>query len=84
WKNIFSRTTINTYIRENFSEEQRKATSKLQTKSRANLLNEYKYVDKLCLEENRDVFDLYRIESKIEKLLNKKVWLKSGGYLIIE
>ena len=42
------------------------------------------YVDKLCLEENRDVFDLYRIESKIEKLLNKKVWLKSGGYLIIE
>ncbi len=30
------------------------------------------YVDKLCLEENRDVFDLYRIESKIEKLLNKK------------
>lgn len=42
------------------------------------------YVDKLCLEENRDVFDLYRIESQIEKLLNKKVWLKSGGYLIIE
>ncbi|MCC0659830.1 Rne/Rng family ribonuclease [Clostridioides sp. ZZV14-6154] len=42
------------------------------------------YIDKLCLEENKDVFDLYRIESQIEKLLNEKVWLKSGGYLIIE
>ncbi|MCC0640562.1 MULTISPECIES: Rne/Rng family ribonuclease [unclassified Clostridioides] len=42
------------------------------------------YIDKLYLEENKDVFDLYRIESQIEKLLNEKVWLKSGGYLIIE
>lgn len=42
------------------------------------------YVTKLVLEENKDIFDLYRVESQIEKCINKKVWLKSGGYLIIE
>ncbi len=59
----FSRTTINTYIRENFSEEQRKATSKLQTKSRANLLNEYKL----------SLFDNYG--DKIEKIIFDLVFL---------
>jgi len=42
------------------------------------------YVEKLVLEENKDVFDLYSVNNQIEKCLNKKVWLKSGGYLIIE
>lgn len=42
------------------------------------------YVNKLILEENKDIFDLYRVKSQIDKCLNKKVWLKSGGYLIIE
>ncbi|MEG1312191.1 MAG: Rne/Rng family ribonuclease [Bacilli bacterium] len=42
------------------------------------------YIEKLVLEENKDIFDLYRVEGQIEKSLNKKVWLKSGGYLIIE
>ena len=42
------------------------------------------YVEKLVLEEDKDVFDLYRVNNQIEKCLNKKVWLKSGGYLIIE
>lgn len=27
---------------------------------------------------------LYRIEKTLEEALNKKVWLKSGGYLVIE
>ena len=27
---------------------------------------------------------LYSIESRLEKALNKRVWLKSGGYLVIE
>ena len=44
--------------------------------------NEYK--DKLILEESKDIFDLYRVENQIDKALNKKVWLKSGGYLIID
>lgn len=42
------------------------------------------HLNKLILENNKDVFDLYRISNEIDKILNKKVWLKSGGYLIIE
>ena len=42
------------------------------------------YINKLVLEKNQDVFDLYKVQSQIEKSLDKKVWLKSGGYLIIE
>lgn len=42
------------------------------------------YINKLFLEENKDVFDLYKVSKEIEKALSKKVWLKSGGYLIIE
>lgn len=43
-----------------------------------------KYKDKLLLENNKDVFDLYSVQSQIDKCLNRKVWLKSGGYLIID
>lgn len=32
----------------------------------------------------RPLFDLYGVEDEIQKALNKKVQLKSGGYLIIE
>lgn len=42
------------------------------------------YIDKLILEQNKDVFDLYKVSKEIDKALSKKVWLKSGGYLIIE
>lgn len=51
-----------------------------------NILNtiDKSYVNRLVLEENKDVFDLYRVQPQIDKCLNKKVWLKSGGYLIIE
>lgn len=30
------------------------------------------------------LYKLYAIESRIKELLDKKVWLKSGGYLVIE
>ncbi len=30
------------------------------------------------------IFDRYNVESEIHKALGKRVWLKSGGYLIIE
>lgn len=30
------------------------------------------------------IFDAYGIESEINRALNRKVWLKSGGYLIID
>ncbi len=42
------------------------------------------YKSKLILENNKDVFDLYSVQSQIDKCLSRKVWLKSGGYLIID
>lgn len=42
---------------------------------------------KNCVElfqQEEDIFDYYGLESKIQRLLNRKVWLKSGGYLIID
>lgn len=30
------------------------------------------------------LFDVYRIESKLDKALQRKVWLKNGGYLYVE
>lgn len=33
---------------------------------------------------NIDLFEYYEIDSKLNKALSKKVWLKCGGYLIIE
>jgi ribonuclease G len=34
--------------------------------------------------ERTAMFDKYNVESEIEKSLDRKVWLKKGGYLIIE
>lgn len=34
--------------------------------------------------ENIPIFEQYFLESQVQKALNKKVWLKSGGFLIIE
>lgn len=42
------------------------------------------YKDKLVLDNNKDVFDLYSVQKQIDKYLNKKIWLKSGGYLIVD
>lgn len=42
-------------------------------------------VDKVKLYQGElNIFDEYEIESQIEKTLNKKVWLKSGGFIVIE
>ena len=35
-------------------------------------------------DKNDELFEYYQIESKIEKALAKKVWLKCGGYLVID
>ena len=41
--------------------------------------------NKLTLYNNEiPIFSYHMIESQIEKIFNKKVWLKSGGFLIIE
>ncbi len=41
--------------------------------------------DRIVLyDEEAPIFDAYEIESEIEKTLSPKVWLKRGGYLIID
>ncbi len=34
--------------------------------------------------QNRDIFDTFGVEAEINKALKRKVWLKCGGYLIID
>ncbi len=42
-------------------------------------------LDKVELHKGRQpIFDTYGIEKEIETTLSRKVWLKSGGYIIIE
>lgn len=48
------------------------------------IIKDLKLETKLSIIENEDIFNLYKIDSELSKALNKKVWLKSGGYLIIE
>jgi ribonuclease G len=38
----------------------------------------------LFTSKDRSLFDLYGLETEIDQALNKKVWLKSGGYLVID
>ncbi|OGP87529.1 MAG: ribonuclease G [Deltaproteobacteria bacterium RBG_16_48_10] len=39
----------------------------------------------ITLFENKEpIFDAYGIEMEIDKLLGRKVWLKSGGYIVID
>ena len=35
-------------------------------------------------DKDYDLFGFYNIESKIERALSRKVWLKSGGYIVID
>lgn len=34
--------------------------------------------------ERTSIFDAYEVEGEIEKALRRKIWLKSGGYLVID
>lgn len=43
------------------------------------------FVDRFRLfTEGYDVFDYYNLEEKVDKSFSRRVWLKSGGYLIID
>jgi len=42
-----------------------------------------KRVELFCSSE-RTIFDLYSLEPEIDKALRRRVWLKSGGYLVID
>lgn len=37
-----------------------------------------------CFKRKEGIFDYYDIESKIEKAVARKVWLKCGGYIVID
>lgn len=39
---------------------------------------------KVFLDEKEDIFAAYGIDKEIEKALKRKVWLKCGGYLVID
>ena len=45
-----------------------------------------KFKKKISFYDRKDVslFNLYDLESAIDRLLNKTVWLKSGGFIVIE
>ncbi len=38
----------------------------------------------LFYSSERTIFDLYTLEPEIEKALRRRVWLKSGGYIVID
>jgi ribonuclease G len=43
------------------------------------------WIDKIELYKDKEpIFDVYGIEKEIATVLSRKVWLKSGGYIIIE
>ena len=42
------------------------------------------YISKLMLDEDIDIFDKYGIEPYISKAAENRVWLKCGGYLVID
>ena len=39
---------------------------------------------KLELKENEDLLDMYSLRSQLEKMENRKIWLKCGGFITID
>nr|WP_327786969.1 Rne/Rng family ribonuclease [Clostridioides mangenotii] len=76
------------YINDNLSEEIEKivtdnADTYEEIKAKLKSIDK-KFIEKLVLEEDENVFELHRVDDKINKLFDKKVWLKSGGYIIVD
>ena len=46
--------------------------------------NSYFCKTKIELRENEDIFDIYDVKKQIEKLKNRKIWLKCGGFITID
>jgi ribonuclease G len=60
------------------------ATFKLLQKFTANFLPKFKKRIELYTSEKTPIFDQHGIEAEINRALNRKVWLKSGGYIVID
>ena len=43
-----------------------------------------KFINVELYTDNLPIFEAYSIESKIQKIFNNKIWLKSGGFLVID
>lgn len=76
-------------VRDNFSEE----VDRLVIDSKEDFDNIVSYVEKFMPElvsrihfydKETPLFDVYGLEHEIQRALSRKVWLKSGGYLIID
>ena len=39
---------------------------------------------KLELKENEDLLEMYSLKSQLEKMENRKIWLKCGGFITID
>lgn len=62
----------------NYSEDEVIVNSKQIYEEIKNYTNAKYYDNKI------PIFDYYSIESQIEKALNNKIWLKSGGFIVID
>jgi ribonuclease G len=81
--------TTSSVIRDLFSNEVSRVvvdSKKLHKEIRAYIkYHSPQLVDKIELHRERaPIFDVYGIEKEIETSLSRKVWLKSGGYIIVE
>jgi ribonuclease G len=81
--------TTSSVIRDLFSNEVNRVivdSKKLHKEIRAYIkYHSPQLVDKIELHRDRvPIFDTYGIEKEIESSLTRKVWLKSGGYIIID
>jgi ribonuclease G len=82
-------TTTSSVIRDLFSNDVERVTvdsKKLFREIRAYVkMTSPALVDKIELYKGREpIFDVYGVEKEIATALSRKVWLKSGGYIIIE
>ncbi len=50
----------------------------------ANIVNETKQKIELVLKEEESLLDMYDLATQLEKIENRKVWLKCGGFITID
>ncbi len=82
-------STTNSVVRDLFRDDVTKVlidSKKLYKEIKSNLeITSPEFADKVELySASAPIFDVYNIEKQIEESLNKKVWLKNSGYIVIE
>ncbi len=58
--------------------------SKVQYDEITNILKETKQKIELVLKNQDSILDMYDLQTKLEKIDNRKVWLKCGGFITID